>query len=69
MNLFTVDVICIRLNWILAKVETLSVNAETVLIIVFQTYREFFDIILKEIHNFGPTDVHPKLDLDESKVA
>ena len=35
---------------------------------VFQTFRDFFDIILKEIHNFGSNNVHPKPDLDRSKV-
>ena len=36
--------------------------------IIFQTYKDFFDSILKEIHNFGPEDKHPAPDLDGSKV-
>ena len=36
--------------------------------LIFQTYKDFFDSILKEIHNFGPEDKHPAPDLDGSKV-
>ena len=36
--------------------------------ITFQTYKDFFDSILKEIHNFGPEDKHPAPDLDGNKV-
>ena len=34
----------------------------------FQTFKDFFDNVLKEIHNFGPEDKHPAPDLDGSKV-
>jgi len=31
---------------------------------MLQTYKEFFDNVIQEIHNFGPTDKHPEPDLD-----
>ena len=33
-----------------------------------QLYKDFFDAVIKEIHNFGPADVHPAKDLDAEKV-
>ena len=35
---------------------------------MFQTFKDFFDKIMMEIHNFGPEDKHPAPDLDGSKV-
>jgi len=34
----------------------------------YETFKEFFDNVINEIHNFKPTDVHPKPDLDHTKL-
>merc|ERR1712198_718025 len=34
----------------------------------YEVFKPFFDNVIKEIHNFGPTDVHPKPDLDHTKL-
>merc|ERR1739848_879336 len=34
----------------------------------YETFKEFFDNVIEEIHNFRPTDYHPKPDLDHTKL-
>jgi len=34
----------------------------------YETFKEFFDNVIQEIHNFSPTDKHPEPDLDHTKL-
>lgn len=34
----------------------------------YETYKDFFDKVIEEIHHFKPSDVHPATDLDASKL-
>ena len=34
-----------------------------------KTFKDFFDKVIEAIHNFGPNDVQPPMDLDAEKVS